>query len=130
MKPTKRKAFQARWRRKPLSIDFDTPIHAFSKGYIQPDIYDKPTPGAHEALKRLLEEYAVHILSARDTKEIIKWCRKQFPDIKFALIPKNAPDWQKKNVIGVTNTKLPAIAYVDDRGIRFDNWQNILKYFT
>jgi len=125
----KRAAFNPHWDRKPISIDFDNPIHRFSKGYSQVDIYDMPTPGAHEALKRLLKDYAVHILSARDAREILKWCRKHFPDIKFALIPKSAPDWQKKDVVGITNTKLPSICYIDDRGIRFDNWENVLKYF-
>ena len=30
----------------------------------------------------------------------------------------------------VTNIKKPAHAYIDDRAIRFDNWQNIRKYFS
>ncbi len=126
---SKRQAFKPHWDRKPISVDFDGVIHSFSRGYVCPEIYDTPMPGAHEALQRLLKEYAVHILSARDAREVIKWCRRQFPDLKFALIPKSAPDWQKEGVIGVTNTKLPAIAYIDDRGIRFTDWPDILKYF-
>ena len=122
-------AFKPHWDRKPISIDFDGVLHAFSRGYCQPDIYDPPMPGAHESLRRLLKEYAVHILTARDKHEVIKWCRKQFPDLKFQIIPKTAQDWQIKDIIGVTNTKLAAIAYVDDRGIRFSNWADICKYF-
>lgn len=122
-------AFKPHWDRKPLSIDFDGVIHRFGRGYCQPDIYDEPMPGAHETLKRLLAEYALHILSARDAREVIKWCRVKFPDIKFTLIPRTAQDWQVKGVIGVTNTKLPAIAYIDDRGVRFTNWSDIGKYF-
>jgi hypothetical protein len=127
--PRPREAYKPTWDRKPISIDFDYPIHAFSRGYCQVDIYDEPTPGAHEALKALLRDYAVHILSARDAKEIVKWCRVKFPDIEFALIPPDAPYWQTKDVVGVTNIKLPAIAYIDDRGIRFTNWADIMKYF-
>ena len=29
----------------------------------------------------------------------------------------------------VTNRKTNAVAYVDDRGIRFTNWQDICRYF-
>lgn len=125
----KRQAFKPHWDRKPISIDFDGVIHAFSRGYVCCDIYDPPMPGAHEALKTLLRDYAVHILSARDAREVVKWCRKHFPDIQFALIPKSAHDWQTKDVVGVTNTKLPAIAYIDDRGVRFTNWTDIVKLF-
>jgi len=31
--------------------------------------------------------------------------------------------------IQVTNTKLSARAYIDDRAIRFTNWRDILSYF-
>lgn len=126
----KKLAFKAHWDRKPLSIDFDGVIHSYSRGWVSPDIYDPPMPGAHEALKKLLRDYALHILTARDKHSVIKWCRKQFPDLKFKLVPKGAQYWQVKDVIGVTNTKIPAIAYIDDRGVRFDNWKNILNYFV
>lgn len=126
----KRKAFKAHWDRKPLSVDFDGVVHRFSKGYTQIDIYDDPMPGAEDALTKLLRDYAVHILSARDAREVIKWCRGRFPKLRFALIPKSAHDWQVKGVIGVTNVKLPAIAYIDDRGIRFTDWNTVLKYFV
>lgn len=126
---SRRKAYKPYWDRKPISIDFDGVLHAFSRGYCCNEIYDPPMPGAHEAIKALLRDYAVHILSARDAREVVKWCRKHFPDIRFALIPKSAPNWQKEGVVGVTNTKLPSICYIDDRGIRFTNWRDTLKYF-
>ncbi len=126
----KRLAFKAHWDRKPLSIDFDGVIHQYSKGWCSPEIYDPPMPGAHEALRKLLRDYAVHILTARDSREVIKWCRKQFPDLRFKLIPKGTRYWQVEGVIGVTNVKTPAIAYIDDRGLRFTNWVDMLNHFT
>jgi len=33
-------------------------------------------------------------------------------------------------VDAVSNLKPPAIAYIDDRGIRFTNWADITKYFA
>lgn len=129
MKRPARIPFRAHWKRRPISIDFDGPLHKFSQGWVRPDIYDGPVEGAHETLRKLLREYAVHILSARDAREVVKWCRAQFPDLKFRLIPASAKDWQVKGVIGVTNVKLPATAYIDDRGIRFTTWLDVAKYF-
>lgn len=124
-----RQAFKAHWDRKPIAIDFDTPIHNFSQGYINQEIYDGPTPGVEMAITKLLKEYAVFILTARDTKQVIKWSRREFPGIKFELIPRSFPDWQKEGVVGITNIKLPAITYIDDRALRFTNWNDMLKYF-
>lgn len=114
---------------KSIAIDFDTPLHAYSKGWWTKDIYDPPTPGAHEALRILSSRYGVFILSARPVAEIIPWCRKQFPDLRFCRISPKVRYWSRKGLIGVTNRKLPALAYIDDRAIRFTNWQDITNYF-
>ena len=34
--------------------------------------------------------------------------------------------WDDQTKIFVTNRKLPAVAYIDDRGIRFTNWRQAL----
>lgn len=41
-------------------------------------------------------------------------------------------EWLKKNnfpEVEVTNIKPPAIAYIDDRSIRFTNWKDMRNYF-
>lgn len=112
-----------------IAVDFDGPCHLYSKGWWTKDIYDPPTPGTHAALKTLSAAYGVFILSARDARDIVKWCRKQFPDLTFRLIPESTRYWDKKGVIGVTNRKLPALAYIDDRAIRFTSWIDCVNYF-
>lgn len=112
-----------------IAIDFDAPVHKYSRGWWTKDIYDPPTPGAHDALRTLSAAYGVFILSARPAKEILPWCRKQFPDLKFQLIGPKATYWDRKGVIGITNRKLPALAYIDDRAIRFTSWMDCINYF-
>ncbi len=112
-----------------IAIDFDGPCHFYSKGWWTKDIYDPPTPGTNDALKALTAAYGVFIHSARPAKEILPWCRRQFPDLRFQLIGPKVRYWDRKGVIGITNRKLPALAYVDDRAVRFVSWQDTLNYF-
>lgn len=114
---------------KSIAIDFDRPIHLYSREWFTKDIYDPPTPGAHDALRSLSAAYGVFILSARPAKDILPWCRRQFPDLTFCLIPAKTRYWNRKGVIGITNRKLPALAYIDDRAIRFTNWGDLQAYF-
>jgi len=119
-------SFNPHWDRQPISLDFDGVLHEFSQGYVRPEIYDPPMPGAHDALKRLLGVYALHILTARNATQVIEWCNKSFPDIPFELIPEGTPDWQKEGVVGVTNVKLPAISYIGRYMVRFTSWDDLL----
>lgn len=41
-------------------------------------------------------------------------------------IRKQRTFWDDRTKIFVTNRKLPAVAYIDDRGIRFTNWKQAL----
>lgn len=112
-----------------IALDFDGVIHSYSLGWHTKDIYDPPMPGAHRAMKLLSEAYGVFILTARPAEEVIAWCRTEFADMKFELIPDHVRYWDTRGVIGVTNRKLPALAYVDDRAVRFTNWIDILNHF-
>jgi len=97
-----------------LAIDFDGVIHKYSKGYYDGTIYDEPMEGAIETLKCLSEEYNLVIFTARPNKEDIKgWLEKYGFDID----------------IEVTDKKIPAQVYIDDRGLRFTNWKDIKNLF-
>jgi hypothetical protein len=114
---------------KSIAVDFDGVIHRYSKGWHTKDIYDPPMEGAHEALRDLSAAYGVFILTARPAHDVISWCRKRFPDLKFRLIGSRVTYWDHLGVIGVTNRKLPALAYVDDRALRFTTWVDVKNYF-
>lgn len=100
-----------------IAIDFDGVIHGYSKGFKGSDIYDPPVEGAIDALWRLRAAgFKLVIFTSRNDTipQVKEWCKKY-------LVPDD---------IEVTNRKPPALAYIDDRGIRFTNWIDILKYFV
>lgn len=102
---------------KRICIDFDGVIHRYGKGWGDGTAYDEPMEGALYAMKKLADQgYELVIFSTRPAAQIMEWLHKWWPEGngEFPL---------------VTNEKLPAIAYIDDRAIRFTNWSDISRYF-
>ena len=81
----------------------------------------RPTPltSAVEALQKLSKDYNLYIFTTRANDR----------DQRIAIT-----EWLKRYGMDpgmkITNIKDPAIAYIDDRGIRFTNWPDMVKYFT
>jgi len=93
-----------------IGIDFDGVIHSYSKGWQDGSIYDKPIAGTSEALTELLNKgYELFIFTARPIKGIKEWLEANFEDKRISEIK-------------ITNKKLPAQLYIDDRGYRFKGW--------
>jgi len=120
---------------KTISIDFDGVIHRYSKGWHDGTIYDEPMEGAFEYIKRLMDEgYCVYVLSTRSPRQIKKWLdyhlwrwdsfsdndQAVFYSFKPEVIPFWVKTWQKQRILGITNRKLPAVAYIDDKAVRFE----------
>jgi phosphoglycolate phosphatase-like HAD superfamily hydrolase len=99
---------------KTLALDFDGVIHRYSRGYQDGSIYDEPIEGTKEALEKLSRQYRLVIFTARDITPIIQWLA------KYGL---------EEFIDEITNQKPHAIAYIDDRGVRFTNWKDITNYF-
>jgi hypothetical protein len=109
-----------------ISIDFDGVIHKYSKGWCDGSIYDDEVEGAFETMARLqMEGYRLVILTARDDENL--------PLVKEWFEKKRAKYMYLYDIVvnsvEITNKKTPAIAYIDDRGVRFTNWSDIKKYF-
>jgi len=97
-----------------ISIDFDGVIHRYSRGFQGVDnAYDPPMNGAIEALTELKSKgYILKILSSRP-KEVIKpWLEKYGID---------------HLITEVSNHKIPAIIYIDDRGFHFKGWESAMQ---
>lgn len=114
-----------------IAIDFDGVIHKYSKGWQDGSVYDELMPGTIEAIEKLMENWHVFIFSARPEDQIVEYLQPKVDD-KGILVVKIQPEtlfWNDKGhkVIGVTNRKLPAIHYIDDRAILFTNWNETLK---
>lgn len=112
---------------KTIAIDFDGVIHKYSKGWQDGSIYDEPIEGAFEAIKSLMKDYAVFVFTTRNPSMVAEWIMSKG---RIHTVLKEPTDfWNDNTRLLITNKKLPAIAYIDDRGIRFTNWKDILNYF-
>lgn len=101
-----------------LAIDFDGVIHKYSKGWQGGVIYDDPIDGAIESIFQLMERYEVVIFTSRDDLNAVSmWLESKF---NFESRGRQAPK--------ITNQKPIAVAYIDDRGIRFTDWISTLNF--
>ena len=104
---------------KTISVDFDGVIHRYAKGWHDGTIYDVPVEGCQDALKRMVESgYRIFITSSRvnhqDAQVVVDWLE--------AHGMHNGEHWH-----GITRNKVSAIAYIDDRAVRFTNWTDMVK---
>lgn len=100
--------------RPQLALDFDGPVHAYSAGWQQGAIYDQPTEGVQRALSILTQRYKVRILTARyNLDDVQRWLERQ----NLAQYLNGVP----------TNEKFGAVAYIDDRGVRWESWDQTLR---
>ena len=107
-----------------IGVDFDGVIHKNSKGYHDGTVYDDPVEGAREALQKLSEKYTVIIYTAK--------ARKDRGLVNGRSGVQLIWDWLKEHnlnqyVSKVTSEKPRAVAYIDDKGIKFDNWDSALS---
>ena len=94
-----------------ICVDFDGVLNNY-KGYKGSDELYEPSTGAKKNKKKLSEKYTVIILSARTPAKIYDWL------IKHDL---------SQYVCDVTRTKPGAVAYIDDRALRFEgNYDKVL----
>jgi len=115
---------------KSIGVDFNGVIHGYSKGWHDGTIYDDPMPGAFKALSTLLDSFTVFVFTARDLEPVAQWLTEQgqFEVYVDRPYPSGAwiRFWNERGKLLVTNRKLPAVAYVDDRAIRFTDWAQAL----
>lgn len=94
-----------------LAVDFDGVIvEAKQRDLSRP--FAPLLLGAREAVNKLAETFDVVICTSRASHEL-KMVETFLTDEGF-------------RVCGVTNEKVPAVAYVDDRAIRFVSWEQTL----
>jgi hypothetical protein len=108
-----------------VAVDFDGVIHDAYDGWRGGEIYGHPLPGAIDALHELMNDHPVFIMTARpDLAPVAAWLE----NIGFTTITQDACDknaktrWHTRGTLLVTNVKLPAIAYIDDKGFGFESW--------
>ena len=101
-----------------LAVDFDGVIHRYSRGFQDGSIYDEPMPGAKAALARLKKKWWVYIYTTRASNKagrfaVEAWLQKH--DLAFDEVVSHKPI---------------AFAYIDDRAIRFETWNQTIQELT
>ena len=99
-----------------IAIDFDGVLisHAHSLNFDDCLKYGEPMKNSVEILNYLSDFYNLVVMTAREDNELMR--------IKQWLDDKGFPDMK------VTNRKINATLYIDDRCLRFTNWNDISKY--
>ena len=99
-------------QRPTLAVDFDGVIHEYSKGW-NGGALGVIMPGARDALIQLSVKYRIVVFTARHDLEAVRdWMHDQRLDHLIA---------------DVTNRKPVAVAYLDDRAVKFINWEQALE---
>ena len=109
-----------------LGLDFDGVIHKNSKGFHDGTVYDEPIDDAVNSIKYLNEtlgyDLVIYTCKANPERPLVNG--KNGIELVW--------DWLEKynikdNIKDVTYIKPNAIAYIDDKGIKFNNWDDCIK---
>ena len=107
-----------------IAIDFDGVIHGNSKGFYDGTVYDSPIPGSIEAIKLLSKKYTIILFTAKAKPDRPLVNGKNGVELIWEWLRKYNLDLYIKEV---TYEKPRAVAYIDDRAIRFEDWDSCLS---
>jgi len=108
-----------------IAVDFDGVLHTFDKGFFDGTCYGKPIKNSLNAIKRLSKSYKVIIFTAK--------ARPDRPLVNGKTGLDLVQDWLSKHgfsqyITEVTWEKPRAKYYIDDKAIRFLNWDDTLSF--
>ena len=110
-----------------VAIDFDGVVHGNSKGFYDGTVYDPPIEGSIQAIKWFKEQgYDIVLFTAK--------VKPDRPLVNGKTGEQLIWEWLAKYDISsyikeITCEKPRAICYIDDRGIRFESWDQTLAQF-
>lgn len=118
-------------KKKTIVFDFDGVIHSGYRGYGDGSIYGKIDLDLLDYIKELMKNYYIVISSNRPAEQIVKHMNDLDYGIEFKLFNKDMDEnmyWNDSDAIGVTNQKAVGWLYVDDRGFRYKNLEDLKKF--
>jgi len=107
-----------------VAVDFDGVIHRYSMGWHDGTIYDRPMEGAAASLKKL-EDHGCQIViysTRAEGKYINGWWQEGQRDDMIEWL-----DYYHIPYHEVAGGKPMAHVYIDDRGLRFEDWRSTMK---
>lgn len=111
---------------KAIAVDFDGVIHKYSKGWMDSSIYDVPVEGAKENMAELVARgYKIIIFTVRLNPLV-----NEEPSLERTKMNKWLFDYgfvEGVHYHDITATKPTADIYLDDKAVRFTNWEEFLK---
>ena len=103
-----------------IAFDFDGVIHDLNDGWQDGKIYGKINQSVIEAIYELNKmKIPVFICSSRAPSQIVDWWNDQDFRLKAKVINKDTFFFNDTDYIGVTQRKLPAQLYIDDRAYKY-----------
>lgn len=107
-----------------IAIDFDGVIHKASKGFYDGTIYDEPIEGTKEALEQLSKNNSIVVFTCKAKKDRGLVNGKTGVELVWEWLEKHD---LAKYVSKVTAEKPRALFYIDDKAVKFTNWNNTLE---
>lgn len=118
--------------KKTIVFDFDGVIHKGYQGWKNGSIYGEIDYELLNYIKELMKDYYIVISSNRPAEQIVEFMNKNCNNpLDFEVFEKDMENnmyWNKDNIIGVTNEKAVGILYVDDRGFRYTNLNELQEF--
>lgn len=113
---------------KTVVFDFDGVIHKYREGWKDGSIYDEIDLEVLRYMRELMKKgIAIAIVSTRDSLQISRKLNGMLEGLYFER-EKDIKFFNSTEYVAVTNQKIAATLYIDDRGFRYSNLEDLKSF--